>query len=257
MIRLIELVPSGVVEGINDANIFKAIFMAGGPGSGKSFIGDQMFGNDFLGAKLINSDEIFEFFLRKENLPFTMDSESDVYDKQMQVRDKARKLNKSRLQTYINSLLPILIDGTGRNYDKIESSVTGLREIGYDVDLVFVNTSLEVALERNAKRDRKVDPNLVKKMWRDTQMNIGKFQTLFGRDRFHVIDNNTAYANDSEELDVIKLKLFKEGRKILTQPLENQRGLKIIDAMKKSGAKYLSDLGDNPEIAQSIAKVTP
>jgi hypothetical protein len=257
VIRLIELVPSGVVESINDANIFKAIFMAGGPGSGKSFIGDQMFGNDFLGAKLVNSDEIFEFFLHRENLPLTIDSDSDVYDKQMQLRDKAKRLNKSRLTTYVDSLLPILIDGTGKNYDKMEGSVTGLREIGYDVDLVFVNTSLEVALERNAKRDRKVDPGLVKKMWQETQMNIGKFQTLFGRDRFHIIDNNKAYAKDSDELEAIKLKLFKEGRRILTQPLQNPRGLKIIDIMKQEGAKYLSDLGEKPEITQAIAKVKP
>ena len=30
-------------EGVNDPGIFKAVFLAGGPGSGKSFVGSEIF----------------------------------------------------------------------------------------------------------------------------------------------------------------------------------------------------------------------
>ena len=46
-------------EGVNDPAIFKAVFMAGGPGSGKSFIAGKT-GLTSMGLRLINSDDVFE-----------------------------------------------------------------------------------------------------------------------------------------------------------------------------------------------------
>ena len=39
MIKLMDLLN----EGVNDPGIFKAVFLAGGPGSGKSFVASQLF----------------------------------------------------------------------------------------------------------------------------------------------------------------------------------------------------------------------
>ena len=58
-------------EGAYDKGIFKAVFMAGGPGSGKSYIARGIFGipdninTSYTGLKTVNSDSEFEFFLRK------------------------------------------------------------------------------------------------------------------------------------------------------------------------------------------------
>ena len=41
-------------EGVYDPNIFKAIFLAGGPGSGKSYVVRRTTGG--LGMKVVNSD---------------------------------------------------------------------------------------------------------------------------------------------------------------------------------------------------------
>lgn len=261
MIRLKELVPTviqeGIQESINDKNLFKAIFMAGGPGSGKSFISMEMFGNEFFGAKVVSSDEIFEHFLRKENLPFSLDPSGPDYEKQMQQREKSKQLTKTRMNTYIDGMLPLLIDGTGREYDKISKSALALKEIGYDIDMVFVNTSLDVALERNRKRERKLTDSLVKKMWDSVQSNIGKFQSLFGNDGFHIIDNNTAYEKDSEELKSLSTQLYKMGQKILNQPLENPRGKKVLQHMKDVGAKYLSSIKMTTGFKKSLEKIVP
>ena len=52
--------------------------------------------------------------------------------------------------------LGLVIDGTGRDYDTDFLSNEIIKELGYDTYMIFVNTSLKVALERNAKRDRSV-----------------------------------------------------------------------------------------------------
>ena len=57
--------------------------------------------------------------------------------------------------------------------------------------MVFVNTSLDVALERNAKRDRSVPESLVVKSWKEVQSNMGLFSNAF-RKGFIVVDNNDA-----------------------------------------------------------------
>ena len=58
---------SFVQEGVFDPNIFKAIFLAGGPGSGKSYVAGKTTGG--LGLKLINSDDTLERLLKKHNVP--------------------------------------------------------------------------------------------------------------------------------------------------------------------------------------------
>ena len=45
-------------EGVYDKGIFKAFFLAGGPGSGKSFVTQAAFAG--IGLKVVNSDTIFE-----------------------------------------------------------------------------------------------------------------------------------------------------------------------------------------------------
>ena len=58
--------------------------------------------------------------------------------------------------------------------------------------MIFVNTSEQVALERNAARPRKLKPEMVKQMWLAVQQNIGRFQAYFRPSNFIIIDNNNA-----------------------------------------------------------------
>jgi hypothetical protein len=55
--------------------------------------------------------------------------------------------------------------------------------------MIFVNTNLETAVARDAKRARTVGADKVKVMWQEVQDNIGKFQNFFGGD-FMVVDNS-------------------------------------------------------------------
>lgn len=101
-------------EGVYDPNIFKAIFLAGGPGSGKSYIAGRTIRGG--GLRIVNSDSAFEALLKKANLSLKMpDSQAAQRDP---VRDKAKKLTQKRLDNYIEGRLGLIIDGTGREYAK-------------------------------------------------------------------------------------------------------------------------------------------
>ena len=178
-------------EGVYDPNIFKAFFLAGGPGSGKSFVVRKTTGG--LGMRVVNSDDIFEKLLDKEGLSKKMPaSETEPRDI---VRARAKKLTSAKKASYVEGRLGLIIDGTGKDYDRIARQATKLKQLGYDVHMIFVNTSLDVALERNAKRARSVPEPLVVKSWKDVQQNIGKFSQYF-RQNFVVVDNNDPAEND-------------------------------------------------------------
>lgn len=233
-----------IKEGINDKNLFKVVFMAGGAGSGKSFISDLIFSNKTspFGTKLINSDVFFELGLKKLELPLIVDMDNEqVYSKQMTVRSLAKKTTNKKMNIHIDGMLPLIIDGTGKDFDKIKNQAEDLKMIGYDVSMIFVNTSLEVAKERNRARERSVDDKIVEKMWFAVQNNIGKFQKYFGSENFIVVDNSEHFEKNSKKEQDFKMYLFKLGKKIIESPLENKIGIKTIETMKKSGYKYLSD----------------
>ena len=212
-----------IKEGVYDPNIFKAVFMAGGPGSGKSFIAGKTTGG--LGLKIINSDDAFERFLTKEGLSLKMpDSETVEIDVE---RARAKKVTASKKYLAVRGRLGIIIDGTGHKYDKIVGPAAMLQQLGYETSMVFVNTSLEVALYRNEQRARSVNPTLVKKSWQDVQNNMGKFQNYFGASNFFIVDNN-GFEEDMLEIST------KHIRKAIKSPVNNERAKAwIASEMKK------------------------
>jgi len=174
-------------EGLNDPNIFKAFFLAGGPGSGKSYVVRKTTGG--TGLQVVNSDDAFERYLEMAGLSKKMpSSEEEPRDVE---RARAKKVTKARQGGYIEGRLGLIIDGTGKDYDKIAAQSIKLKQLGYDTHMVFVNTSLDTALERNAKRERSVPESLAIKSWKEVQGNIGKFSQHF-RQNFIVVDNNDA-----------------------------------------------------------------
>ena len=181
-----EEIEKDIEEGVDDPAIFKAIFLAGGPGSGKSFTVGKT-GLGALGFRIVNSDEVFEFALKKAGLEATP---KDIFSpKGQEIRGGAKKLTAKKMDLYLNGRLGLVIDGTGKDFNKIKKQATDLKKIGYDVGMIFVNTNLETAIARDAKRKRTLGADKVKVMWQEVQDNIGKFQNFFGGD-FMVVDNS-------------------------------------------------------------------
>ena len=175
-------------EGVYDPNIFKAIFLAGGPGSGKSYVVRRTTGG--LGMKIVNSDDIYEKMLKDAGMDTTPE---DIYsDKGQEIRVQAKGVTKRMQGNFLDGRLGLIIDGTGKDYDKISKQVAGLKSIGYECYMIFVNTSLDTAQAQNKKRKRTLPETEVATMWNEVQQNIGKFQRLFGGSSFIVVDNNMA-----------------------------------------------------------------
>lgn len=173
-------------EGVYDPAIFKAVFLAGGPGSGKSFtVGKTAL--PALGMKVVNSDDKFEAALKKANLEMTPEV---IYSPIGQtIRKGAKELTAKQMKLFLDGRLGLVIDGTGKDYDKIKKQADKLKELGYEVAMIFVNTDVETALNRNRARARSLPDKQVSQMWGDVQKNIGKFQSYF-KNNFTIIDNS-------------------------------------------------------------------
>ena len=203
-----------LVEGVYDKNIFKAIFLAGGPGSGKSYVAKASTGG--MGLKMVNSDDQFEYLLDKEGLTKKMNTRRGEREAEKRdvVRDRAKGLTSKIKGNYVEGRLGIIIDGTGHDFDKIARQSSKLRMLGYETYMVFVNTSLDVALAANAKRDRVVPESIVTKSHKAVQSNLGKFSSHF-RGNLVIVDNN-----DRKE-EPLKM-AFKQVGQLLRKPVKNQ-----------------------------------
>ena len=203
-----------LTEGVYDKNIFKAFFLAGGPGSGKSFVTTSAFAGS--GLKVINSDNAFERGIKKAGLSLKMpDSEADARD---MVRARAKATTSNMLDLALAGRLGLVVDGTGRDFDKISFQVRALKELGYDAHMIFVNTSLDVALQRNQMRSRTIPEYIVTRSWNDVQSNIGKFQNLFGPSNMVIIDNNIS---DKELTTQTMTKVSKAVNRMLNNPIKS------------------------------------
>ena len=203
-----------LLEGVYDPNIFKAFFMAGGPGSGKSYVAGKTTAGQ--GLKVVNSDDVFERYLKLAKLSFEMPETQK--SKRDERRQAAKTVTSKRQANYIEGRLGMVIDGTGKDYGKISSQAAGLRQIGYDTYMIFVNTSLDVALERNAKRDRTVPEYITRKSWSAVQANIGRFQNLYGMSNMIIVDNSK---NEKELTTIVMNKVDKSVRRLLGNKIQS------------------------------------
>jgi len=215
-------------EGVNDPAIFKAIFLAGGPGSGKSFIVGKT-GLTSMGYKVVNSDDAFEAAMKKAGME--MDPENIFSVKGQEIRGKAKALTGKRQARYIEGRLGLVIDGTGKDPDKIVTQARQLIKLGYDVAMVFVNTDLETAIKRDAARKRTIGEVEATKYWKEVQRNIGRYQQLFGKNNFLVVDNS-----EGKDYQAETLRAYRDATKFTNRAPDNPKAQKWI-ADEKAKAK--------------------
>ena len=241
-----------LVEGVNDPGILKAVFLAGGPGSGKTYVAKGLFGIperinvSQSGMKMVNSDKELKYLLNKFGFGTDLDSLPDeVFSnltnpkdpKYSGLRSFAKDLTGQRRKLYQDGRLGMIIDGTGDDFKKIAMEKKELEEVGYDCYMIFVNTTLEVALERNENRDRILPEKIVRDSHREVNQNIGGFQGLFGGSNFMIVDNNQ-HVKDEKKAQKRFNMLVRQGLgKFVKRPLKNKRGLSWIRKNKILGGK--------------------
>jgi shikimate kinase len=207
-------------EGVDDPAIFKAVFLAGGPGSGKSFIVGKT-GLPVLGFKVVNSDDAFENAMKKAGKAMTPD---EIFsDEGQEIRGRAKALTGKKQAMYITGRLGLVIDGTGKDFAKVRRQAKVLQDLGYDTAMIFVNTDLDTAIERDKLRDRSVGEKEVTQMWKDVQKNIGAFQQMFGKQDMLVVDNSTGKDFKKETL-----RAYRDVQKFIKREPDNPLAKKWI-----------------------------
>lgn len=226
-------------EGIDDRYLLKAVLLSGSPGAGKSYIARKAFAG--LDVRVSSSDQAFEWKLAKAGHDLVIDPDSPGYAEKMRIRDRAKEITDARLKAWVNGMLPLLLDGTAKDYGKVTRTAEGLRAIGYDVSMVFVNTTLDVALARNAKRARRLSDDEVRRMYGEVQADIGRLRDYFGADNFHVVDNSETVDSPAAE-QALDTKLSRIARQAFEAPLQSKTGQAVLAYMRKHGYTKLSDI---------------
>lgn len=207
-----------ISEGVYDPSIFKAIFVVGGIGSGKSYVTSKVTGGH--GLKLIDVDRAFELLMNKRGLSLKMppgeeQGREDAFS-------QSRVITRNILNTHLRGRLGMIITGTGSDYSSIEQLKNQLETYGYDTFMIFVNTSLEKSMERNNKRYRTIPDNVTRYKWNLAQENIGKFQSLMGMDNMIIVDNT----NDDNQ--AVLDKVWKTVMKFVKRPVRNSAAFQWV-----------------------------
>ena len=245
MIKLMDLIN----EGVRDPGIFKAIFLAGGPGSGKSYVAQQLFGIpekvnvSTYGLKMVNQDQELEMLLKKfygsddptvdylniQAYPDELFKQltDPTFDDYSGLRGSAKYLSQKRMGQYLKGRLGVIIDGTGHKFNKVKEQRKELVEMGYDTYMVFVTTSLEVAQQRNESRPRRLPTDIVEKSWKEVQSNMAYFQGLFGNANFMIVDNNK-HLTPEEAKKKFKMLVEKGIKKFINKPIRSKIAKKWI-----------------------------
>jgi len=198
------------------------------------------------GIKYVNSDILFERGLKKmginpkdladiEGLP--SDELWDIIqgDDPESVRNIAKGQLAAKRAFFESGRLGVLVDGTGREYEKIARQKEKMEKLGYDTSMVFVNTSLDVAQQRNAGRDRVLPEKTITDLWNAVQNNMKAYAQLFGNN-FSIVMNDEPGAPPESAVKAMD--------DFIAAPVENKIGEAWIEGeLERRGVQTLEPGG--------------
>ena len=188
----------------------KAIFVTGGPGSGK----------DVIIRECIAGQNIMEF-----NFTQVSDILNDKHKLAM------RSMNP-RMES-IRNRGPLIINGPADDSSKISNIKEELEELGYETMMIFVDTTDSVSMERNTLLSRMMAESIRHERWSKAHDNINTFTNLFTN--FIRFDNTGDLENKIDDIsETFKATSeFFSGRK----ETSSNRFLSLYES--KTGAKSI------------------
>ena len=210
----------------------KVIFLAGGAGSGKGNVISKLRLEE-QGFKIVNSDISLEWLKKNSGLPASMnDLTKEQRSKLGSLQHQARGIAKRKMMKYQGNAEGVVVDGTGGSINAMTGLVNEFKDKGYDVSMVFVETSLETALERNAARkERSLLDKIVEKNHQSVQGNKNGFKDMFG-DNFMEVATDKLSQEDAMPYGLVKkINSFVSGYKKVRLDAEEfaAQGSSILD----------------------------
>jgi dephospho-CoA kinase len=213
-----------LTEGVHDKGIFKAVFLAGGPGSGKDYVLSNTL--DGQGLTEINSDKALEYLMDKNQLDKRMPKNEK--DKRDIIRGRAKSITDIRERLSLEGRNGVIINGTGDDYEKIASIKEKLEALGYETKMIMVNTADEVSRDRNVERGqrggRTVPEDIRKQKWDSVQASRAQLSQLF-KSNYVEFDNSTDLRNADDATRKAKQdemnEIFKDVQKFISKPPKN------------------------------------
>ena len=186
-VKLQEALQSGIKQ---VEHPFKAFFILGPAGSGKTFIKDAALKlpNSFVS---VNTDEAIEKVFPKFGLTLKF-AEGDV-EKKQEVRKLLQQAVSDKTKRKINQALPILFDTTGENTDKMKTIMRSLVDIGYDVGVFMINVPPDFSVEADQSRSRTVGADLTRQISNNYQKEIvdqGAYAQMQGERGITILNPN-------------------------------------------------------------------
>lgn len=224
-------------ESINDKGIFKACFLSGLPGAGKSTV-IQKVTDGTVEPRIVNTDKSYEFLLNKH------DKEANAVAWEL-FGPLSKTMNSNMLLNYINSMLPMFVDGTSANTGSLLRRAGILESIGYDTMMIWINIDLEEAIRRVQLRKRKVDPKFIRNLHEQMMGNKAFYQQRFGSN-FIEVDNN------GDNFSAMEAKTFSVANQFFLGNVQNPIGQQTIAKLEKENKKYLTDILDVNHIKKMI-----
>ena len=237
-----------------DRGQFRAIFVTGGPGSGK----------DIVIREAIAESRIVELNL--------IQAMNILTDKQK----LSENSNDFKLQS-VRARNPLIINGPADDIEKISYIKEELEELGYQTMMIFVNSSNEVSKERNKLLSKVMNESVRQEKWNKSQINSNDYYDMF--EEFIIFDNSgdetikeeaiteiysasnlflesnliTAAANqwlNKNKINKAIYEIFKEGKNVKT----NSKSIQKANLRSKGCGKHIM-LADNNCPACQMARI--
>ncbi len=164
----------GLHESVNHG-IFKAIFISGGPGSGKDII-------------------IREAIAQQNAVEITSTTAISILND----KHKLYEFSRDSRREAIRQRQPLIITGTTNEQYNILTIREELEELGYETMMVFVNTSDESSRKRNEGHERMMAESVRKERWEVTQLVAEKFNQEFKK---YLEFDNSIDLNEANEFE--------------------------------------------------------
>jgi len=171
-VKIQEALQSGIEQ---VQNPFKAVFIFGPAGAGKTFIKDVLgLPDNFIG---INTDELVEDVFPKYGLSLNFEEGPHVVKQEL--RKLLQQATANKMQRYVNKCLPLLIDTPGEKIKKMQDIVRALVEIGYDVAIFQINVPPDFSVMSDQRRGEEGKRTVGREQ---TRQIANKYQTNVVRD---------------------------------------------------------------------------